>query len=110
RYGLAYSVIMCDIDAFKGYNDTYGHQAGDQVLQQVAGMLSEVVRDADSTYRFGGEEFLVVLAGQDRDSTGVAAERIRRAVAELGLPNEASDHEVVTLSIGAASWDPAVDT
>ena len=65
RYGRSYCIAMCDIDAFKAYNDAYGHPAGDQALRTVAAVFSEVARQGDRVYRYGGEEFLVLLPEQD---------------------------------------------
>lgn len=109
RYDLTYAVLMCDIDWFKGYNDAYGHQAGDHVLREVAAALRQYMRDADSTYRIGGEEFLIVALEQDLDSARTAGERARRAVSDLGLPTGSSVYEVVTVSVGVAVCDPTID-
>ena len=64
RYGHKYSVALCDLDRFKEYNDRFGHVAGDDVLRRVATALSDTLRQGDSIYRYGGEEFLVVLPEQ----------------------------------------------
>lgn len=80
RYKTAFSVLMLDVDHFKAVNDTYGHQAGDTVLKQVAELLKENLRNVDSAGRYGGEEFLVILAESGVDETIQAAERIRKAV------------------------------
>lgn len=76
RYGRSYALAMCDIDFFKGYNDNYGHQAGDTALRAVAESLAKQTRQGDGCYRYGGEEFLLVLAEQTMASAGVAAERL----------------------------------
>jgi two-component system, cell cycle response regulator len=75
------SVLLLDIDHFKNVNDTYGHPAGDQVLQEFARRLQHEVRLEDITGRWGGEEFLVILPGADPRSAGIVAERIRLATA-----------------------------
>ncbi|MHA7292177.1 GGDEF domain-containing protein [Arthrobacter sp. MDT3-24] len=64
RYGLDYCLAMCDVDNFKSYNDTYGHQAGDAALKTVADALAGQVRQSDGIYRYGGEEFLLLLPDQ----------------------------------------------
>ncbi|MEX0660124.1 MAG: diguanylate cyclase, partial [Egibacteraceae bacterium] len=83
RYERSYSLIIGDVDTFKGYNDTYGHQAGDEVLRAVAGALTGAVRAGDTVYRFGGEEFLIMLPEQRLSDAGGVAERLRAAVEDL---------------------------
>ncbi len=106
RYGHPWSVALMDIDHFKKYNDTLGHQAGDQTLRAVAQALAGACRDSDRVYRYGGEEFLVLLRQQWPDAAAVAAERLRQAVACLGRPHPASPHGHVTVSVGVAGWTP----
>jgi diguanylate cyclase (GGDEF)-like protein len=80
RYGTALSVVLCDIDHFKRINDTHGHAAGDQVLDDFAGLLLSMTRETvDSVIRYGGEEFLVVLPQTDLAGALALAERIRHA-------------------------------
>lgn len=95
RYREALSFIMVDIDHFKNYNDCHGHQEGDRLLGRLAGILLREVRKADYVFRYGGEEFLVVLPETNLDRACEAAERLRKAVeAETGG---------VTISLGVAS-------
>ena len=101
RYGHAYSVALLDIDDFKGYNDRAGHLAGDDVLRLVARALDEQIRTGDTLYRYGGEEFLVLLPEQTMDSATLAAERLRAAVEALALPHPAGG--VITVSAGVAA-------
>jgi diguanylate cyclase (GGDEF)-like protein len=68
---------VCDIDRFKAYNDTHGHQAGDQALRAVAAAMVGELRGSDSIYRYGGEEFLLVLPEQTLDTAQIAVERVR---------------------------------
>jgi PleD family two-component response regulator len=75
RYGRGFALAMCDIDRFKTYNDTHGHQAGDQALRAVAATIVGEVRGGDGVYRYGGEEFLLVLPEQTLDTALVAVER-----------------------------------
>lgn len=94
-------VIMCDLDHFKRINDTLGHMAGDEVLRQVAARIASSLRTCDSVGRFGGEEFLCVLPGCDREQGIVVAERVRSQVSEDPIPLERAG-VVVTLSCGLA--------
>jgi diguanylate cyclase (GGDEF)-like protein/PAS domain S-box-containing protein len=103
RYGHSYCVLLCDLDHFKALNDRQGHQAGDRVLRGVADALQGECRASDAVYRYGGEEFLVLLAEQTLEGALIVCERMRRAVHGLGLAHTDSDAGVVTISIGAAA-------
>jgi two-component system cell cycle response regulator len=106
RYNHSYALAMCDLDRFKGYNDTRGHVAGDDVLRRVSDILTETTRDTDSVYRYGGEELLIVLPEQTLASAELAGERIRRAVAGAGIAHPANaPFGIVTISIGIAAYD-----
>lgn len=106
------SVILCDIDYFKSYNDTYGHQAGDVCLQQVAAALQETVkRPADLVARYGGEEFVAILPHTNLEGAAYIAQTIRDRVTALKLPHSASPvHNYVTLSFGVATMIPTINT
>jgi two-component system, cell cycle response regulator len=107
RCGHSYCAILCDVDSFKLYNDHYGHLKGDEVLQKVAKAILQSFRSRDACYRYGGEEFLIVLPEQTLESTALAAERLRRAVEELAIPHEASKPGgIVTVSCGLAELSP----
>ena len=106
RYGHSFSALLCDIDYFKLYNDTYGHLKGDDVLQRVADVVLETFRTGDTSYRYGGEEFLVILPEQSLEASAVAAERLRSAVEGLAIPHEGSPLGVVTVSCGLAELAP----
>lgn len=99
------SVMMIDIDFFKQYNDTYGHQRGDDCLQAVAHTISEQLqRGRDLVARYGGEEFACLLPEIDGDNLNTVAEKIRAAVAALAIPHQSSPvSDTVTVSIGIAS-------
>ena len=111
RYGHSYAVVLCDVDYFKAYNDRYGHLAGDDALRRVAGALSSGLRGGDAAYRYGGEEFLIVLPEQSVDSAAAIADRLRRAVEELGVPHAANaSRDVVTISAGVAVFSGSGST
>jgi two-component system, cell cycle response regulator len=109
RYGHSYAVVLCDVDFFKDYNDRYGHLAGDDVLRKVARIISTHGRSGDTAYRYGGEEFLIVLPEQDVEAASAIADRLRRSVEDMRIPHEAGGASgVVTISAGvAASSDTA---
>jgi diguanylate cyclase (GGDEF)-like protein len=100
------AALMIDIDRFKDYNDRHGHLAGDTVLRLVAETLAAHSRPSDRVYRFGGEEFLVLLPGATIIDALAVAERQRVAVEELAIrtdrPGRSDDDEVVTISLGVA--------
>ncbi|MBR1241827.1 diguanylate cyclase [Bradyrhizobium sp. AUGA SZCCT0274] len=98
------SVLLFDIDNFKGYNDTYGHQAGDRCLQAVARAIGDATSNTSGlSARYGGEEFAVVLPNISEDDALKVAESIRLTVRALGLPNTAANRGFVTISAGIAS-------
>ncbi len=102
RHQHPFSILMIDIDDFKKINDTYGHQAGDKVLQSVAEGIVAVTRQTDMVFRYGGEEFLVILSKTDVEGSRVIAERIRSFIAnDESILNDTSAQ--VTISIGAAT-------
>lgn len=109
RSGLPLSLLLCDVDFFKRYNDTYGHAQGDLCLQQIATALQQVVfRPGDLVARIGGEEFAVLLPATDLSGAGAMAERLRRAVTALGIAHSGSEAAgQVTLSIGYAALSAA---
>lgn len=104
RYGTSVSLIMSDIDHFKNFNDTHGHQAGDEALRAVAQTLKEGVRDVDKACRFGGEEFILILPECDAQAARQAAERVRAAVEarEIHLDGELTTK--VAISLGVATY------
>src|SRR4051812_49278616 len=100
RYGHVYCVAVFDVDNFKGVNDAAGHLFGDQTLRQIAGALQSEIRSGDAVYRYGGEEFLVLLPEQSLETAALAAERLRSAVENLGIAHPAGG--LVTVSAGVA--------
>ncbi len=101
------AVILLDIDYFKIYNDSLGHQAGDDCLREVAQVLVKcATRPLDLVARYGGEEFVAVLGGSNTHDALVVAERMRCAVQDLEIDHPGSSHSVVTVSVGIASMTP----
>lgn len=94
------AVLMADIDHFKGYNDTFGHEEGDEALRKVARILVSCVRSQDIVARYGGEEFSVVLPNADRESAYAIAERIRSQVEKASF----SSNSKLTISIGISTF------
>ncbi|MBR8047979.1 GGDEF domain-containing protein, partial [Burkholderia multivorans] len=110
RVRSVFSLLFVDVDRFKAYNDTYGHQAGDDALAAVARCIGENIRrPADVAARYGGEEFVVLLPDTAENGAAQIAERIRIAINELGLEHVGSEFGRVTASIGLASWKPDQD-
>lgn len=111
RTGSVLSLLFVDIDHFKAYNDTYGHQAGDVALTTVARGIRRVIqRLGDCVGRYGGEEFIVVLPDTDVTGAGVVGENIRVAIGELGIEHVGCEFGHVTVSIGATTWRPDLET
>lgn len=106
RTGSALSCLFIDIDHFKRINDTHGHQAGDEVLQEVARRIREQLRTIDVVARFGGEEFAVLLAHTANDRALEVAERIRGSIETKRFPLPGT--ETVTVSVGVATLKPEV--
>ncbi len=108
RYGHTYCVALYDVDHFKLFNDTQGHLAGDHVLSAVATALASEGRTEDTVYRYGGEEFLVVLPEQGLEDARAATERVREGIVALGIPHPACGFRaVVTVSAGVAQLEHA---
>lgn len=105
RSGSTLSLIMLDVDYFKKFNDSYGHLAGDDCLRQIGTTLKTIVgRAPDIVARYGGEEFVVILPETEDNGAVALAERIRKAVEALAIPNSASDTaEYVTVSLGVVT-------
>jgi len=102
------SFCMADIDNFKSFNDRYGHQAGDQVLKEISGLLTRGLRKSDPVGRYGGEEFGIVLGGCSPDKAEVLCERIRQAIEAHPFTIHGQPVKV-TLSLGLAHADPSED-
>jgi len=107
RYGRPLSFVMLDVDYFKAFNDTHGHPRADVALQEVAEVIGGTVRSTDSAYRYGGEEFCILLRETDADSAMHFAERLRQRI-ELRFANETSSG--LTASFGVAEMSVHVQT
>lgn len=107
RYGHTCSLAICDVDHFKAYNDQFGHVAGDEALRGVAAGLRSNLRAADSLFRYGGEEFIVLLFEQSLPEAARAMERTRAQIELLGIPSAKGGP--LTVSVGVAELDPPAD-
>ncbi|WP_054029895.1 GGDEF domain-containing response regulator [Desulfatitalea tepidiphila] len=106
RYQRPLSLLLLDIDKFKDYNDTYGHLEGDQVLIRLGQVIRSCLRKMDSAYRYGGEEFTVILPETEGDEAATVAERIRTAVEmERFTPVKDGDPVSITISIGVTEYN-----
>ncbi len=104
RFTRELSVLFMDLDHFKFFNDTHGHQAGDEILQILAEIMTQAVRESDTLARWGGEEFVVICPETNQRDACMLAERIRKSVAGHPFPNAAQQPlGIVSLSIGVAS-------
>jgi diguanylate cyclase (GGDEF)-like protein len=97
RFGSSFTLALIDVDNLKSYNDTFGHPAGDKLLKQVGQSLKNEMRKIDFTFRYGGDEFAIIMANTDIDNAYTAAERARTAISE-------SAGGLVNLSFGLTSW------
>ena len=104
RYAEQYSLAMCDVDNFKSYNDIYGHQAGDLALRAVAAALLGIARKSDGVYRYGGEEFLLVLPQQSGPGAKALLERALDAVRSLAIEHAGDPSGQLRLSAGISSY------
>ncbi len=104
RYGNAFSLIIIDIDFFKKFNDTFGHQAGDEVLRQVASVLRQSVRSSDIVCRYGGEEMSIILPNTTKEISHTTAEKICKRVSEKKFRLNNGQESHVTISLGVATY------
>ena len=105
--GTSLALILIDADLFKSYNDAHGHLGGDQCLASIARIISQTVTRGSATVaRFGGEEFAVILPGEDRERAHQVAEHIRQAAVGMRLPHPSSPSGLQTISLGVAAMVP----
>lgn len=100
RYGGIFSLILADVDSLKTVNDTYGHLAGDEVLRQIGGIIRKVIRASDQAFRYGGDEFAILLPNTSVDAAKRVAERFRKQISSMMTTTQTP----VTASFGLASW------
>jgi diguanylate cyclase (GGDEF)-like protein len=100
----ALGVVMIDLDHFKQFNDTYGHDAGDMLLRELGRLLESSIRGGDVACRYGGEEFLLILPGADAETTRQRAEQLRESVKHLFVSHRGQSIGSVTLSGGVAAF------
>jgi diguanylate cyclase (GGDEF)-like protein len=110
RYQRPYTAVLMDIDHFKRYNDHYGHLAGDQALQQVVAIIQSAIRKSDRLYRYGGEEFLLLLPDTDSEGAEILAKRLIRDLQMAALPHCKSPYGIVTMSAGLSAYRTDVNT
>lgn len=103
RHSKCYSIGLIDLDYFKRFNDTYGHQAGDDALRKAAQALRSALRTSDRLFRYGGEELLVLMPDTDAGEALQCGERLRIAIESMALPNADTPIGLLTASIGLAS-------
>jgi two-component system cell cycle response regulator len=103
RLNEPFSLVMCDLDKFKSVNDTYGHQAGDEVLKQLARILKEEAREIDRVGRYGGEEFMLLLPGTVLDAAVTFAERVRKRIEAHTFTFDGGTLQR-TASFGVSGW------
>ncbi|HET6965097.1 MAG TPA: GGDEF domain-containing protein, partial [Acidimicrobiales bacterium] len=106
RSGDPYCLLLIDVDNFHAFNHRYHYLAGNRVLKRIAAALADTIRSSDRVYRWGGEEFAVLLSGTRLDAAAVAAERARAAIEQLGIEHAGNPPGVVTVTVGVA--EPAV--
>jgi diguanylate cyclase (GGDEF)-like protein len=109
RYEHPLSLLILDIDLFKNYNDRYGHLEGDKVLVRLGQVIKLLLRKMDSAYRYGGEEFTVILPETEREEAHTVAERIRKAVKAIVFTPEAGKEVSISISIGMTAYQAPED-
>ncbi len=109
RYAKHFSLLMLDIDHFKGVNDSFGHQAGDTILKEVSGIIKMCVRTCDLVFRYGGEEFAVILPETALNEAKITAERIRTEISRNPIKIDERSRSRVTVSIGVSSFPKDAD-
>ena len=104
RYNTKFSLLLLDIDFFKKFNDTYGHQAGDAVLRYVSELLKKSIRSTDIAARYGGEELVIILTNTDKEEAYITAEKICKKIAAKKMRISEKQEVSVTVSIGVTTY------
>ena len=105
----AFCLMMIDIDNFKSINDRFGHLAGDKVLIAVSDFIKSTIRRMDACFRYGGDEFVVLLPDTFQRQAEIIGKRIQHNLQNFPLPFDPEESATITLSIGIAEWDPSLD-
>ncbi|SFR83558.1 diguanylate cyclase [Sphingomonas jatrophae] len=108
RSGTPLSLVMCDVDHFKRFNDEFGHDAGDAVLQTVAAEMRSRFRDGDVVCRYGGEEFTIIAPGTNAETLLHRVEIVRQAITELNIRQNGQTLGSTSMSFGVATWDESM--
>ncbi|NCB44774.1 MAG: GGDEF domain-containing protein [Clostridia bacterium] len=108
KHGRPFSLIVIDIDDFKDVNDRFGHLTGDEVLKVIASTIKKCTRDDDLCFRYGGDEFVIILPNTTKEQAGSIGQRIQSRLLSDGLGSEDMSEIRVSLSIGIAQWEPGV--
>ena len=110
RSQTPYTVGLCDLDGFKSYNDTYGHLGGDEALRRIGAAIATHLRTGDSAYRYGGEEFLILMPDATPHGAVAGMERLRAGIEALAIPHAGRvPPGIVTISIGISGWQAGDD-
>lgn len=109
RYGKMFSLLMLDLDHFKDVNDTYGHPIGDKVLKETAKILKTLLRSVDLAFRYGGEEFAILLPETDSQGARIIADRIRQEIGRRPIFTRLEESTHVTISIGVSEFPQDAD-
>jgi diguanylate cyclase (GGDEF)-like protein len=108
RYGSPFSIIMFDVDNFKQINDNYGHNKGDQTLQEISAIVKNTLRNSDKLFRWGGEEFIILLPETSLENARIVAEKLRRSI-ESNPFNMRHGNVTVSLGVGEYKEDEGPD-
>ncbi len=108
RFGKTFSLVMFDIDHFKQFNDYYGHQAGDQVLINICQFVKTEIRKTDRLYRYGGEEFTLILPETDLRNASFLTEKLRKQIAQNNVEYQGNSLPRITASFGVASYSQQI--
>lgn len=109
KSGRSFSLMVIDIDDFKDVNDRFGHLTGDEVLKDIAASIKKCTRDDDLCFRYGGDEFVIILPNTTKEQAGYIGQRIQSRILSNGHGREGLPEISISLSIGIAQWEPGVN-